>query len=230
MDDFIHQRAQQFARIWGGRALRVLDIGCGSGYACTLLEQGGLSGEYIGVDHELHPSFEAVTSAQFARRHISTDILNLDPNAIGSVDLLVSMTSLEHFEDDVGALQIARRCLAPGGGELHIVPAEDGLRLWETHGWRQYSPGCVQSLCPSAALYRIGGAASAFTHYHLITKPNRAHVDWRSRHPKLYRAMRSFSLALDPICGNRPASLYAAVISPTRTTQHEGEASSLSAA
>jgi SAM-dependent methyltransferase len=215
MDRFVVHYAAQLTRYWGGRNIRVLDIGCGSGYASTLLEQGGLHGTYLGIDHQLHPKFCSIKSAQFTRQHITNDIHELQSADLGQVDLLISMTSLEHFRDDAAALKQARKCLAPGGAELHIVPAEDGLRLWEAHGWRQYSPRCVQALCPNATIYRIGGLASGFIHERTITCPNREHIDWRARHPDAYRALRFAGLLLDPLFGNRCASLYAAVVAPS---------------
>lgn len=226
MDRFVTHWASQFARYWGGRNIRVLDIGCGSGYATTLLEQGGLHGTYIGIDLEIHPKFESYQCAEFARQHMVVDIHSLQCADIEPVDLLISMTSLEHFEDDAAALNRARGYLRPGGGELHIIPAEDGLRLWELHGWRQYSPRCVQALCPNATIYRIGGAASGLIHERTITRPNREHIDWRTEHPSLYRALRTVSLCLDPLFWNNPASLYAAVVVPSSNTDLEGKAAS----
>lgn len=214
MDELVRGIASKNARYWGGRSIRVLDIGCGSGYACSLLQAAGLAGEYIGLDHAPHPAFDGIASASFARRRIITDILDLDPEQVGPVDLLISMTALEHFEDDAQALRIARRTLAPGAAEIHVVPAEDGLRLWKTHGWRQYSPACVRALCPGADIYRIGGAPSALLHHRAITIPNERHIDWRSRHPALYRTLRTIAIALDPLSLSRPASLYAAVKAP----------------
>ncbi len=215
MDALVRYFASQFTRYWGGRSITVLDVGCGSGYGCNLLEQGGLNGEYIGVDHHPHPKFDQIKSANFARRQIITDIHALEPDMVGSVDLLMSMTSLEHFEDDAAALSIARKTLAPDSGELHVVPAEeDALRLWETHGWRQYSPACIRDLCPDAEIYRIGGAASGLVHHRCITEPNRKGIDWRKQHPRLYRTLRTLSLLLDPLTGNKPASLYVAVRRP----------------
>jgi SAM-dependent methyltransferase len=214
MDAFVRDCAAQYTRYWGGRKLRVLDIGCGSGYGSTLLEQGGMQGEYIGIDHEAHPAFDQITSAKFARRQIITDILELKPETIAPVDLLISMTSLEHFEDDAAALAIARETLGPDSGELHLIPAEDGLRLWETHGWRQYSPACVRDLCPEADIFRIGGAASGFVHTRCITNPNRNGIDWRAQHPRLYRSLRTLGYLLDPLSGCKPAALYAAVRFP----------------
>jgi len=132
-----------------------------------------MEGEYIGIDHQAHPEFDQTISAKFARRQIITDILDLQPETIAPVDLLISMTSLEHFEDDAAALAIARKTLAPDSGELHLIHAEDGLRLWETHSWRQYAPACVRGLCPEAKIYRIGGAASGIIHRRCITDSNR---------------------------------------------------------
>ncbi|GAB4386915.1 MAG: hypothetical protein Kow0022_17300 [Phycisphaerales bacterium] len=214
MDSWVRWAAAGMAARFGTRAVRVLDIGCGSGYVRTLLADAGLSGEYVGVDQTEHPAFRALSCAAFAPRMIVGDIHALEPGDVGPVDLLISMTALEHFEDDRKALARARRLLAPGAGELHIVPAERGLRLWGCHGWRQYSPRCVRELCPRAEIHAIGGACSAWVHEQMITRPNRRGIDGRARRPRLYRALRRASHPIDRVLCNRPASLYAAVIWP----------------
>ncbi len=195
--------------------IRVLDLGCGSGYARHLLADAGLSGTYIGLDHAKHPRFASFDCAAFAPRLIVGDVHVLDPLDVGPVDLLISMTALEHFEDDARALERARRVLAPGAGELHIVPGEKGLDLWGPHGWRQYSPHCVRRLCPGADIYRIGGYFSALVHESMISHAPREACERRQRFPGAYRLMRTCSHHLDRWTGNRPASLYAAVVWPS---------------
>lgn len=214
MDSFVRWAGTRMAAWFGDRAVRVLDIGCGNGYARELLTRAGLYGEYVGVDHAEHPGFGAFDCAAFAPRLIVGDVHALEPGDVGPVDLLISMTALEHFEDDLAALARARRLLAPGAAELHVVPAERGLRLWGCHGWRQYSPRCVQRVCPRARIYAISGAVSAWVHELMITRPDRCGKDGRKQRPRVYRTLRRWSHPLDRMLSNRPASLYAAVVWP----------------
>lgn len=214
MDSFVRWFGRQLRERAGKPAIRVLDIGCGSGYVRGLLADAGLSGEYIGLDHSEHARFASFDCAAFAPRLIIGDVHAIAPLDVGSVDLLVSMTALEHFEDDERALERVRRVLGPGGGELHIVPAEKGLDLWGPHGWRQYSPRCMSRLFPGAEIYRIGGWFSAMVHERMITHARSPQQERRARYPGIYRRLRACSHRLDQWTGNRPASLYAAVTWP----------------
>ncbi len=214
MDSFVRWFGRRVLERVERPEIRVLDLGCGSGYARRLLADVGLGGEYIGLDHAEHPRFASFGGAAFAQRLIVGDVHAMDPLDVGPVDLLISMTALEHFEDDARALERARRALRPGAGELHIVPAEKGLDLWGPHGWRQYSPRCVSRLFPQAEIYRIGGLFSTLVHESMISHANGRKCERRERFPGVYRALRACSHPLDRWTGNRPASLYAAVIWP----------------
>lgn len=214
MDSFVRWFGRRVLERAGRSRIRVLDLGCGSGYARELLADAGLGGEYIGLDHAEHARFASCDCAAFAPRLIVGDVHGLDPLDVGAVDLLISMTALEHFADDAQALERARRVLAPGAGELHIVPAEKGLDLWGPHGWRQYSPCCMRRLYPGAEIYRIGGRFSALVHESMISHARSPQRERRQRFPGVYRLLRACSHHLDRWTGNRPASLYAAVVWP----------------
>ncbi|MCL4222065.1 MAG: methyltransferase domain-containing protein [Phycisphaerales bacterium] len=214
MDSFVRWFGAVALQRLARSEIRVLDLGCGSGYARRLLADAGLSGVYVGLDQAEHPRFGSFDCAAFAPRLIIGDVHALDLADVGPIDLLISMTALEHFEDDARALERARRMLAPGAGEVHIVPGEKGLDLWGPHGWRQYSPRCVRRLCPRAEIYRIGGFFSALLHEGMISHANCPQRERRQRFTGVYRRLRACSHHLDRWTGNRPASLYAAVVWP----------------
>lgn len=215
MDSFVRWFAARAMERLARSEVRVLDLGCGSGYARGLLADSGLNGEYIGLDHAEHARFASFDCAAFAPRLIVGDVHDLDPLDVGPIDLLISMTALEHFEDDARALERARRVLARGAGELHIVPGEKGLDLWGPHGWRQYSPRCMRRLFPHAEIHRIGGFFSALVHEGMISHAKSPQRERRQRFPGAYRMLRAGSHHLDRWTGNRPASLYAAVVWPS---------------
>lgn len=105
LDAFVVWAGRGFADTFGSRTIRVLDLGCGSGYVRTLLERAGLGGEYVGIDHRAHPGFAALQCASFAHQMIIDDGDALAVENVGSADLPISMTAFEHFEDEAAAPQ-----------------------------------------------------------------------------------------------------------------------------
>lgn len=105
----------------GGRQVRILDVGCGTGM--MLLEMASL-GHVEGVD----ASDEALRFCH--RRGITTvqkaNVLDL-PFADESFDLLTGVDILEHVDDDLGALREWGRVLRPGGRLFLFVPAHRWL-------------------------------------------------------------------------------------------------------
>jgi SAM-dependent methyltransferase len=99
------------------RDLRVLDVGCGAGGMLGPLERFG---EVWGVD----PSpelLEVCRQRGFWRvRRAAVERL---PVESGTVDLLTLFDTIEHVDDDVGALRECRRALAPGGLLFLSTPA-----------------------------------------------------------------------------------------------------------
>ncbi len=149
----------------------VLDIGCGSGYLCSMLEQSGFGGDYLGIDIELHPATTSFDSRKFRTefREIRAEELEFRDG----FDLVVSNTALEHIEFDSVAVQRARAALRPGGIQVHIVPAGPALFLYMFHGYRQYSRCSVRRLMKGLDFktFRFGGPLSWFVHWWFLSLP-----------------------------------------------------------
>ncbi|MCD4654889.1 class I SAM-dependent methyltransferase [bacterium] len=102
----------------------ILDIGCGTGTMFGFLAEHG---RVIGLE----PSSRATEYA--VSRHIA-QLVRADaskaPFTAESFDIISMFDSLEHMEDDYGALVNARRMIRPDGTLLATAPAFQWLRSW----------------------------------------------------------------------------------------------------
>ena len=110
---------------------RVLDVGAGTGYLLGLLASR-LPGarELAGVDPA--PAMVAVARDRAADQRLSFTQGTAErlPAADGHYDLVVAVTSFDHWGDQAAGLAECARVLAPGG---HLVLADQfSLLLWPT--------------------------------------------------------------------------------------------------
>jgi 2-polyprenyl-3-methyl-5-hydroxy-6-metoxy-1,4-benzoquinol methylase len=109
------------------KEMNIIEIGCGTGEVLRLLAHWG---DVKGVDF----SQEALDAC---RRKGFKDLICGDVNEIdfnnekSSYDLVVLMDVLEHIQDDMKTLNIAKQLLKPGGFLFLSVPAYKFL--WSTH-------------------------------------------------------------------------------------------------
>jgi SAM-dependent methyltransferase len=98
---------------------KVLEIGCGQGaYGARIAARA----EYVGVEQD-RESWQVARErvAPIGGRVLNGTIEMFDD--MESYDLVCAFEVLEHIEDDVGALEMWRSRLAPGGAVLVSVPA-----------------------------------------------------------------------------------------------------------
>jgi 2-polyprenyl-3-methyl-5-hydroxy-6-metoxy-1,4-benzoquinol methylase len=149
----------------------LLDIGCGSGYVRKILADAGFAGEYTGVDLYKHKNFESFNSNSFKSILIESRIEDL--NVSKRFDFIISITALEHIENDALTISKCSHLLKKDGIQMHIVPSSWSKILYIRHGYRQYDPKRIKMLFRDKIykVYKLGGLFSFFLHLIFITIP-----------------------------------------------------------
>jgi SAM-dependent methyltransferase len=215
-----HRLAAHLARREHKRPPIIIDLGCGAGLLSRFLADASIEGHYIGIDIARHRAWsdghlETPAGRALTRSLIVGDIAKLDLTRLPPVDAILSSTSLEHIEDDLGAVRKLQSLCTPNHFEAHLVPAEEALALYGPHGWRQYSPLCLRRLFPSGNIHRYGGPAGNRLHRAVITDRLAAgKKDARLVHPHLYARAVECARTLDLHAGNPSPSMYGVIIDP----------------
>jgi len=138
---------------------RVLDVGCGSGWASRLLAERAVRGRVVGVDisdemirlaAETSNHFENLTFQVASAEHL--------PFANGEFTHAFSMESLYYYADMSQALREIRRILAPGGLFVTVVDLYQENKA--SHQWIEQLAVPVQLL--STLEYRALFEAAGF--------------------------------------------------------------------
>ena len=130
--------------------LRILDVGCGSGYAVTRF-LGAPADEVLGIDlHE--PNIRYATEhfsrpgLQFACRTAASVA-----DSAGSFDVIVLADVLEHLDDPAKVLQESRKVLSPGG--LLLVTVPNGYGPFEIESALSRTPVLGKALLKATDLF-----------------------------------------------------------------------------
>jgi len=196
--------------------VRILEIGCGSGRLASQLASSGLRGSYTGMD--VHDRFDHTPVAGLEKRFILGDAQTYEPE--GTFDLVISVSAMEHIEDDRLVVKRVRNFLAPGAIQLHVVPSGWGLLVYLWHGWRQYTLASTAERfdVDRTTVYTFGGLFSFFLHFVFITLGELIfRFPVRRRMTTVYATLLNGALRLDryvplcptmlAICERAPASL-----------------------
>jgi ubiquinone/menaquinone biosynthesis C-methylase UbiE len=118
----IASRAAELAVSVHAAPLRVLDVGCGTGYLLRLLaERCPQASELAGIDAAPSMIEAAEQAAEDQRLRFTVGVAERLPYPDHAFDLVVSTTSFDHWADQQAGLGECARVLAPGG---HLMLAD----------------------------------------------------------------------------------------------------------
>lgn len=109
--DFLDKTVPQFRSFISGR---VLDFGCGWGNQAVAMALAGGATEVVGLDIQWHER-----ARQLAREYSCSErvrfVDRLEPSDLGSFDMVLSCSSMEHFSDPASAVEMMKDAVKPGG-------------------------------------------------------------------------------------------------------------------
>lgn len=185
------------------RKLEVLEIGCGAGAMADRLAALGYIGTYTGVDVQDYFRRDRPGEFPFTIEFHQADAHLFTPER--PIDLMVSVSTLEHIPNDTKLIQRFASFFKPGGLEVHVVPAGSSLLPYLWHGFRQYTPASLAArFGPDIELIKIGGLGSLLLHTLVITGPEMfLRRSLRRAMPAAYGALMGLALRIDrvlPVC------------------------------
>jgi SAM-dependent methyltransferase len=110
---------------------RLVDVGCGSGYATRILAP--LVREALGIDfsESMIARARSAAAGQPSLRFQVGNTLDLDPGVVGTFDVALSvrcLINLEGWEQQQRAIENIARLLQPGGRFIFVEGSADGRR------------------------------------------------------------------------------------------------------
>jgi SAM-dependent methyltransferase len=188
----------ELPKLFPPQPVAVLEIGCGSGSMASRLAKLGYSGDYTGVDVQDRFQREAPTGFPFVKEFSVIDAHAFVPSR--QVDLLLSVSALEHIANDSELIARFPSFMRPNGLEFHVVPSGPSLAVYLLHGFRQYTPKKLSDRfgAGQVRIVRIGGIGSFLLHACSITIPeNLLGFSLRKTMPGGYRSLIRFALRAD---------------------------------
>lgn len=193
----------ELPRLAPPRELAMLELGCGSGSMARRLVRLGYRGTYTGIDIKDRFDRQAVAALPLATAFFEIDAHAFRP--ADKVDLMLSVSTLEHIPDDARLIARLSEFFNRGGVEVHVLPSGASLGLYLWHGFRQYTPtSLAQKFGPSIEIVKLGGLASYLVHFSFITLPDLLlRRSLRKAMPGVYRRAVLAALRVDgwaPVC------------------------------
>jgi len=192
-DEFLYEN---LGSILTDKEIKILDIGCGSGYIRKIFHDLGYKIIYTGIDIEKHKDFE-----QFDKYALNSDFIKQkaeDFETSEKYNLVFSFFALEHIENDFLAVSKADKLLEKRGIQIHFVPALWSLFLYFRHGYRRYTQIRLKKIFgENFTAYKLGGFFSFFLHIFFITIPEIILKNNKPRQSNIYPTLLSIANKFD---------------------------------
>lgn len=182
---------QEAMRRVGTAPLRVLDVGCGDGYAAAALLGSVPYRSYVGVD--LSPAKLLAAASRLPRSTSLMADAEALPVADGTVDCVLCLETLEHLPSPERALQEILRVLAPGGVCVLSVPVDSSLQLTWMAIRRRLPIGRSHPMHEHIQVFTLGRLRRLWAHH---------------RFQRTYERLCAFSFPFDGLIQRLPYGVY----------------------
>lgn len=187
---------ENFSELLPNKEIKMLDIGCGSGYIREIFYNLGYRLFYTGVDIEKHKDFEHFNKYTLKSDFIHTKIE--DFNTKNKYNLIFSISALGHIENDILAISKTDKFLEKSGVQIHIIPSFWSLLLYLRYSYGRYTPTYLKRLFgKNSKIYRLGGSFSFFLHLFFITIPEAIFKNTKLRRSSIYPKLLNIANKLD---------------------------------
>ena len=194
LNEFLYKNLPNFL---SAKEIRILDIGCGSGYIRKIFYDLGYKLFYDGLDVKKHKDFDKFNKYAVESNFIHSEIENF--NTEKKYNIILSICALEHIENDITVFPKTCGFLEKNGIQIHIVPSYWSLFLYLRHGYRRYGPVRLKKMFKTDYIYRLGGLFSFFLHFFFITIPERIFGSRKPFQSKTYLKLLNIANKLDPL-------------------------------
>jgi len=190
--------------------INILDFGCGSGgYYKKINEWSNNSiSSYTGIDLQQSSKWQDSTTASFIKLDIDKNIDNLKSFFPEKINFFMSQSALEHIKYDLEIFTQIKEYILKNKKpvtQVHLVPAPVSLKLYLTHGYRQYGQNALNkiiNLFKDFCDIKISGLCGEDCnnlHFNYITEPiyYLKTPDKRNTYPNEYRKQLKTSIKED---------------------------------
>jgi len=161
----------ELGRLYGGRAVKVLDLGCGNGYVANQLSKLGY--DVVAVDQ----AEDGIEVARTAYPHVRFELVSLEEerlvDLIGEVDCVVSLEVLEHLFSPRRLFEQSAKLLRPGGHLILSTPYHGYLKNlaislvggWDRHFEVEREGGHIKFFSPATLRRMAEGCGFALARW-----------------------------------------------------------------